>query len=244
MTRRSFPAWRWAFRLTLALLLAGLAAGCAGANHISPALRAEAVPVDFRELVADPDRFKGETVILGGVILESEPGPEGTLLTILQTRTEEGERPGEAETSQGRFMALAKGFLDPELYAAGRQVTVAGKVEGKRTAQVKGFSYTYPLIAAEQVYLWPLPEGYGYPYYPSYYPYYYPWYPGPFFVPFFIPRHREKFEHRFERPEREEERREREFRAAPRMAPPPRMAPAPMPAPAPRPPMAAPHGRR
>jgi outer membrane lipoprotein len=189
-TRTCSSASGWGLssrRLPVVLLLAAVAIlGCAEAQ-ISPQLRGQAVPVDFAELAANPERFLNETVILGGQIINTVPTPEGTLLTILQTKTENLDRPEGPETSKGRFMALYKGFLDPQIYAQGRQVTVAGQVAGKRMAKLGEIEYAYPLIKAEQVYLWPRPEPrvyyapYGYapywPYGPYYYaPYgFYPW---------------------------------------------------------------------
>src|SRR3972149_3741212 len=103
-TSSSASAWGRSSRLLLGLLLlAAAGAACAGAP-ISPELRGEAGAVSFPDLVAPP---------------------EGTMLTVLQTKTENEDRPSGPETSQGRFMALYKGFLDPQIYAEGRQVTVA-----------------------------------------------------------------------------------------------------------------------
>lgn len=182
-TRTSSSASVWArssrpLLWLLVLMAAGVA--CAGAP-IAPELRGEAVPVDFPELLASPERFRGETVILGGQIISTVPTPEGTLLTVLQTRTEGTDRPKGPETSQGRFMALYKGLLDPQVYAEGRQVTVAGRVAGKRVERLGEIDYGYPLIDAAQVYLWPKPEPryyypygpYGGPYGGPFWPYYY-----------------------------------------------------------------------
>jgi outer membrane lipoprotein len=173
----SASAWGPPSRLLpLALLLAVLAAGCAATAPISPALKTQAQPVKFEELQANPEQFQGETVILGGQIIDATPTPEGTQVTVLQTKTEDAERPEGADTSLGRFIALYKGFLDPQIYAKGRQVTVAGKVAGKRMEKLGQVDYAYPLIRAEQVYLWPRPQ-------PAYYaPYYYPW--GPYWGPY------------------------------------------------------------
>lgn len=176
-TSSSASAWGRSSRLLLGLLLlAAAGVACAGAP-ISPELRGEAVPVSFADLVANPERYQDETVILGGQIIKTVPTPEGTMLTILQTKTENEDRPSGPETSQGRFMALYKGFLDPQIYAEGRQVTVAGKVAGKKVERLGEIDYGYPLIAAGQVYLWPKPEPRSY--YPNYGPYY-PYYWGPY----------------------------------------------------------------
>jgi len=180
-TRPSPSASGWALSSRLLLVVALLAlAACATTAPIPARVKQEAVPVNFPELAANPDRFTGQTVILGGQIISATPTPQGTLLTVLETKTEKDERPYGADTSQGRFMAQAKGFLDPQIYAQGRQVTVAGKVAGRQAGKVGELDYTYPLIQAEQVYLWPRPEPRYYRdlYWP-YGPYYYGFY-GPF----------------------------------------------------------------
>jgi outer membrane lipoprotein len=179
-TLSSASVWARPSRPLLALLvLVVAAAGCATTAPIRQEIKAQATPVDFSELATNPDKFKGETVILGGQIIKTTPTADGTLLTVLETKTKDAERPGGREATQGRFMALAKGFLDPQVYSEGRQVTVAGKVAGKRMDKVGELEYAYPLINADQVYLWPRPDPYYYypPLYGSYWPYYYPYGP-------------------------------------------------------------------
>ncbi len=176
-TSSSASGWGLSSRL-LGLALLALVLGCAEAQ-IAPEIRGQAVPVDFAQLTANPERFLNETVILGGQIIKTMPTPEGTVITVLETKTENLGRPEGPETSRGRFMAVYQGFLDPEVYGAGRQVTVAGQVMGKRVEKLGEVDYAYPLIRAQDIYLWPKPEPrpyyapYGYaPYWP-YGPYYY-----------------------------------------------------------------------
>ena len=193
------------------LLAAALFAGCATTAPLQPDIRAAAMPVDFPDLMANPERFRGETVILGGEIIDAVPTANGTRLNVLQTRTDAAERPGSSDTSQGRFVAMYQGFLDPAIYATGRQVTVAGTVAGAQAQTVGNTQQTQPLINAQQVYLWPQPQPRYYyapgPYY--YYPFYNPFWPyEPFYEPYYEPffsgpiivgprgeRHEEREEH-------------------------------------------------
>ncbi|MBW2023760.1 MAG: Slp family lipoprotein [Deltaproteobacteria bacterium] len=39
------------------------------------------------------------------------------------------------DKSKGRFLALYKGFLDVAIYRRGREVTIGGKIIGKRVIQ-------------------------------------------------------------------------------------------------------------
>ena len=59
------------------------------------------------------------------------------------------------DRSLGRFIACRAGFYDPEVFMAGREITVSGRVEGFETRKVGNYDYRYPRVAAEVVYLWP-----------------------------------------------------------------------------------------
>jgi len=73
-------------------------------------------------------------------------------------------------------------FLDPEIYSKDRKVTVGGKVAGSRQRALGNRIYEYPVIEAQEIYLWPRKDKHARPYYPFYYdPWYYPWYPYPYY---------------------------------------------------------------
>lgn len=156
------------------LILVG-AAGCAPV--ISSNLRDQAAPgITFEQVFKDPTRYRGKTVIWGGVIVRSENKREGTLLEVLQKPTDYAGRPLETDRSGGRFLALYKGFLDVALYAEGREVTIAGRIEGRRTLPLGEIRYAYPLIRILEAHLWQERkdwEDLHYPYW--YYPHVYPW---------------------------------------------------------------------
>ena len=108
---------------------------------------------------------------------------EGTLLEVLQKPLDATDRPLDTDRTEGRFMALCEGYLDPAVYSKGRQVTLAGRVLGTRTDTVGEVMYVYPLLACLEAYLWPpMPDTrtlYPYDYWwPWYRPYW--WRPYPF----------------------------------------------------------------
>jgi outer membrane lipoprotein len=144
---------------------------------ISKELREEAAPIrGLAEVRQDVDQYKNHTIIVGGEILETvNHEDETTTLVVLDYPLGHREKPDESADSQGRFMVEVAGFLDPEVFARGREVTVAGVVEGLRVAPVGKTNYRYVVIQARQVHLWQ-PRAYGYPY-PYPYPYYWG-YPG------------------------------------------------------------------
>ena len=185
MTSFSINCWFKLISLLLLLVAAGSVAGCAPV--LSKQLRQEAEPpIPFAELQQAPDTYKGLVVILGGYILEAENGPDGSRLTILQAPLDSRNRPKSTDLTKGRFLVRTKKFLDPEVYSKDRAITVGGKVEGSRQEPLGSRSYVYPLIRAQEIYLWPEKYKYVGPYYPYFYD---PWY-GPWYYPWYYPWYR------------------------------------------------------
>ena len=138
---------------------------------------------------ADPEACKGDTVIWGGKVIQTVNRPDGTELTVLASPLDAGEDPLSDAYSEGRFIARTSQFLDPEVYARGRRVTLAGQITGTEARPLGGTQYAYPVVEIKQITVWPR-EMYYYDggYYPGYYygpygwPYYWwdPWFGGPF----------------------------------------------------------------
>ncbi len=165
----------------LFLILAALvSAGCATA--ISKNLREEAIKdIAFQEIKNEPEAHEGKTVILGGDIIRVSNKKESTMLEILQKPIDFFLKPRYTDQSDGRFMALHDDYLDPAIYSAGRQVTVAGKIIGKKVRPVGELDYIYPLIRAEEIHLWPQRNRDPYPYdYPYHYPVHFHWWYHPY----------------------------------------------------------------
>jgi outer membrane lipoprotein len=158
----------------LIVLIALAAAGCA--HTISQPVREQAEPpVPFAQLRDNPDAYKERTVILGGEVVQTQNVSEGTLLEVVQKPLDAAERPLLTDHTDGRFMALCDRYLDPAVYAQGRDLTVAGRVLGTRTGQIGELTYTYPLISCVELHLWP-----RYVSAPGYY-YAYPWFWDPWY---------------------------------------------------------------
>ena len=139
--------------------------------------------ISFTRLLKDPVSYRGQTVLLGGVIVEATQNPEGTLLEVYQTEMDYEKRPINIDVSEGRFLALYKGFLDNEIYSKGRKITVAGVVTGVRTMKLGEIDYHYPSLLIKDIHLWEkerkktwdpyfmYPWGMWGPWDPWYYPY-------------------------------------------------------------------------
>ena len=117
----------------------------------------------FQAVLRNPDKFKGKTILLGGKIIETTPLPAKTRITVLQYPLGFRGKPSVDSASEGRFIAEAQGFLDPVVYSVGRQVTVAGILDGKEVLPIGEISYTYPIVSSRELYLWPVDDAFYLP---------------------------------------------------------------------------------
>jgi len=167
--------------------------GCAPV--ISKPLREQAEKdLSFSAVFKNPDAHKGKVVIWAGEIIEAKNTKEGTLIEVLQKPADFFGAPEEVDRSEGRFLVLHPSYLDVAVYSKGREVTVAGEVDGKRTMTLGEIQYTYPLVLAKEIYLWPDTSKerlapYPYPVYPW-------WWYDPFWRPWYYPYPYERFRHR------------------------------------------------
>jgi outer membrane lipoprotein len=131
----------------------------------------------------NPEAYRGKTILWGGVIIETINRPGETLIQVRQAELDYEKRPTNKDRSAGRFLVQSSGFLDPAIYAKGREITVAGELAGTKVLALGETQYTYPLVLAKEIRLWEKPQEIG-PYDPYYWPYWgYPygwWYPYPF----------------------------------------------------------------
>lgn len=144
-------AIRWK-RVLAVVLVALAAASCA------PFPREVMQRVDegalFSLVRENPDRYRGKTVLWGGVIVETEVGPQETRILIVNTALDMRKRPDNVDRSEGRFIAIQKGYLDPAIYARGREITVVGEVSGQEERPLGAISYRYPAVTIERLMLW------------------------------------------------------------------------------------------
>jgi outer membrane lipoprotein len=124
--------------------------------------------------------LSGERVRWGGTIVSTTPGKDETCFEILSRPLDREARPRRTDQSDGRFVACARAFFDPAVYAPGREVTVIGTLQTPTVGKIGEYEYRFPRVAAETVFLWPEREAVQ-----AYY-YYDPW-PGPYWYPFWRP---------------------------------------------------------
>lgn len=178
------------------LLVIGLLfAGCASTQRLpadATVPPAPTIPLDIREAPAGDLKLAeigdnvnvhtGSSVRWGGIIQAIDNKQQGTWLEIEEHALDKYGKPVPGSPSEGRFIARISDSLDPEAYAPGREITVAGQLEGRVEESVgKGVS-SLPLVEAEEHYLWDrddsifFPGQYAYRYYPRRYPHYDPYY--------------------------------------------------------------------
>jgi outer membrane lipoprotein len=159
----------------IVLLIAALT--LKGCTVISRKMMAEALTdVSFTQLSQNADTFRGQTVILGGHVIEVRNEARQTIVVVLQTPLGSGQEPLPPDRSEGRFMLQHDGFLDPEVFAKGRTLTAAGEVAGVIREMIDHEPYDYILLTSREIHLWERAEDlYRYPY-PYRSPLYDPWY--------------------------------------------------------------------
>lgn len=172
--------------LSLLILLPAALAGCA----LAPTpLRGDYAAVEPEAVTASGR--SGDRVRWGGRVIEVEPGAEQTCLQVLsQALGPDGRPRRRGDDSGGRFLACRDGFYDPEIFTAGRQVTITGTVVGTVQRRVGEFDYAMPQVAADVFYLWSelIDDPYDWhggvwfspwPYGPGWYGWHHRWHPKP-----------------------------------------------------------------
>ena len=124
--------------------------GCA--HYISAPSRALAdKAVSFAQLRENPEGYRGKLVMLGGTVASFEHDQAGTRLEVIEQRLDSRELPDEARPSGGRFLAVTPKSLDPESFAPGALVVLAGKVAGSRSERVQGSVASLPVIEITEI---------------------------------------------------------------------------------------------
>ena len=147
-------------RSIIFIIIAFFTAGCA--HVVSEHIRMQAVPpISIPTLFADPDAFRGKTVILGGTIAGSKNTADGTYLEVVEKALDYRGRPKWTDKSLGRFLVFHEGFIDGEIYARGKHITVAGEVLGKKVQPLGEINYSYVFIKALELHM--VQPGGGFP---------------------------------------------------------------------------------
>lgn len=156
-------------------------------SHLPPEIKQpiEGAP-EIAQVRENIDAYLSQKVRWGGVILSTENKDNTSRLTILAYPLSNYGEPRVSDQSSGRFIAIVDEFLEPLIYTRDRKVTITGNIIRSEIVKVGDFPYQYPVVQAQQHYLWsaePEFDPYYYPpywydpWYSPYYPWHYPYYP-------------------------------------------------------------------
>lgn len=170
--------------VVITLLLVGLVLQIGCTSTPEPLREGPTKSPDPAQVRAAPEQYVGMTVRWGGVIVDVENGVAQSVVQVVSRPLSSSARPQETDQTSGRFLVRISGFVDPVDYAAGREFTVTGVLEGVEQRDIGDYRYTFPVVRASGYHLWPLrpppmPDSYYYsPFYNPWYPYGpYPYYP-------------------------------------------------------------------
>jgi outer membrane lipoprotein len=110
--------------------------------------------ISFQDLIKDPERFKGKTVVVGGRVISTSVKPGETWMEILQQPLGSRQKPEDTDASLGRVLVKFADYRDPAVYSPGRSITVAGQVLGKQIRRLGQIDYSYPALLAREAHLW------------------------------------------------------------------------------------------
>jgi outer membrane lipoprotein len=138
---------------TLILLSLLVVSGCAPVIS-QKTLESVDREIRFSDIVKDPDKYRGQKVVLGGTIVSIDNKEEKTEIEVLDQPLNRQLKPTDPERSEGRFIAVFEGFKDPALYSRNRRITVAGVFKGIVKRKVGEMDYGYPVVESQEHYLW------------------------------------------------------------------------------------------
>lgn len=146
------------------------------------------VSVDVATVQQSAESHVGQQVRWGGSIAHITNLKTSTEVEIVSRSLTKGGRPKDGDQTQGRFIVILDGFVDPDVYASDREITVRGPILASRVGKIGEFSYRYPVVRAQAHELWekrkpiaayePFPWLYDpwlYPYAYRPHPFYYRW---------------------------------------------------------------------
>ncbi|MCX5893484.1 MAG: Slp family lipoprotein [Deltaproteobacteria bacterium] len=122
--------------------------GCA--STVSTTMQPETGPkVGFAELSSHPEKYVGQTKILGGEVMQVQPLGQGSLLSVDQRELDNHLFPSTG-ASGGTFLVESEEWLSPASYQPKSIVTIAGVVAGRKNGLL--------LLKAKKIHVWEGPR--------------------------------------------------------------------------------------
>lgn len=114
--------------------------------------------ITFVHIKNSPSGHRGTVAILGGRIIKIINQSDITLIEVFQLPLSPAMKPlQDKQKSQGRFLILRQGFIDPAEYM-NKLVTVAGPLGEPITRPLDKTPYRYPVIVPREFHLWQVGE--------------------------------------------------------------------------------------
>lgn len=110
-------------------------------------------------MVSAEHPYTNMRVVWGGMIIRTQPLKQSTQIEVLAYPVSDNGEPDRQTASQGRFLIVRQGFLEPADFAPGRWLSVVGTIGQAQTGSVGAASYRFPVIQPEQLYVWPTASG-------------------------------------------------------------------------------------
>ena len=129
--------------------------GCAAEPPFPPALTQQAQTAPAPEAIARTMRAPTSPVAWGGTIIRIDNQAHDTLITVLAYPLNNALRPQLPNRSLGRFIIRQPGFVEPLIYAPGRELSVIGHISGFQPGDIGQQPYNYPVVSAQALHLWP-----------------------------------------------------------------------------------------
>ncbi len=146
---------RWFIALCFLSLAPGCSPGLSGQARSQVTYRGA-----FTYIQQDPSAHVGETVLLGGRILDIRTSEERSEIMVLEMPLDHWDSPIDEDRSEGRFLVYMDRFLDPVLYNKGKLMSLVGVVRGSEIRAIGQYEYNFPTIDAIDIKLWLQDETY------------------------------------------------------------------------------------
>jgi len=142
------------------LRIASLALGAlllAGCSTFPDAIatKDEDALVSYSQVKNNTEATVGQAARWGGVIADVRNDEGYTIIEMVHFPLKSWGRPLVSDDTEGRFLAVINGFVDPQVYQQGRSLTVLGKVGEAQEGKIGDYNYVYPVIETSGYYLWP-----------------------------------------------------------------------------------------
>ena len=115
---------------------------------------AGAPKIPFKTMVEEADSRVGESVILGGYILDSKIRGDRTDITIQQTPLDWNTKPQTKNKSEGRFLASHNDIFNANAYSPDDRITVTGKIAGLTEEKVEHCPSPCLKIESSKIRMW------------------------------------------------------------------------------------------